>query len=552
MMLATIFTRTVDDRWRGTAISALTAGLVLLGAMAAYSSLDLSIYNNLPEAMRALMGIPDGADPAALSYAVGFGLIAAMTLAGLSVSMGASTIAGEERDGTVGLLLGNPKSRRDVVVAKTAAMIALTAIAAFILLVAGLGSPRILGVTIGSAAVGAQVLHMLLNALLWGMLAVAVGAMTGNRALASGLSAGVMVASYFFVGLLPLFSWGVGIAKVLPWYWFDGHNPINNGVDGWYLLLQIASIAVLATVAWAGVVRRDLRKPMSSAGLVDRLRDHPVVGRILARTATGASVARIWTKTATESRTLLTITAALMFGMMGLLMGPMYAALESTLVSFSSSLPENLMAMFGGADMSTPEGWYQTETLGLMAPIAVVLVAANIGAKALAGEEQRRTMGLLLANPIPRSRVVLEKAFAMLLQALVVGFATFAGIAGGSLVAGLGMSIPNIAATSLLVTLLGVMFGAVALALSAATGNVRTAVMGTVGVVGVSYAVNAILSISESFAPWLRLSPFHWYLGSDPLVNGMSWSDAALFLTITAILIASAVVLFDRRDLRRS
>ena len=74
--------------------------------------------------------------------------------------------------------------------------------------------------------------------------------------------------------------------------------------------------------------------------------------------------------------------------------------------------------------MSTPEGWYTLETFGLMAPVGVILVTAIMGAGAFAGEESRRTMGMLLANPISRSRIVFEKAIPMVLFALAVGFAT--------------------------------------------------------------------------------------------------------------------------------
>ena len=63
-----------------------------------------------------------------------------------------------------------------------------------------------------------------------------------------------------------------------------------------------------------------------------------------------------------------------------------------------------------------------------MAPIAVMVVAITIGARALAGEEANLTMGLLLANPIRRRKVVIEKAYAMIALTLVVGVATWAGV----------------------------------------------------------------------------------------------------------------------------
>ena len=236
---------------------------------------------------------------------------------------------------------------------------------------------------------------------------------------------------------------------------------------------------------------------------------------------------------------------------MNALIAPMYAALEDTLVDFSADLPENLLAMMGGGDMSTPEGWYQLETFGLMAPIAVALVAAAVGIRALAGEEHDRTMGLLLANPISRRRIVLEKCAALIAHTAVVGVAIFAGVVGGSLLGGLGMSAANIGAASLQVTLLGIMFGALALAISAATGSVRAATLGTIGAFGVTYALNSIFAVADELDGWKRLSPFDWYLSGDPLNNGIDSASVGLFVGFSALFVVAAVALFDRRDLRR-
>jgi ABC-2 type transport system permease protein len=179
-----------------------------------------------------------------------------------------------------------------------------------------------------------------------------------------------------------------------------------------------------------------------------------------------------------------------------------------------------------------------------------MVVTVAIGSRALAGEEERRTMGLLLANPVRRSTVVHQTTLAMILYGIGVGFSIFAGVAIGSLLGGLGMNIGNIAATSLLVTLVGVAFGAFALVLSAVTGRVKVAVYGTVGVALMFYVANAFLPFSDSLAGLARLSPFYYYLSSDPLNSGMNWVHAAVLATLTAVLVAGAVLAFQRRDLR--
>ena len=48
---------------------------------------------------------------------------------------------------------------------------------------------------------------------------------------------------------------------------------------------------------------------------------------------------------------------------------------------------------------------------------------------------------------------------------------------------------------------------------------------------------------------WLEtLSPFHYYLGPNPLVNGLSVGYAALLVGLITAFSIAAVVAFDRRD----
>ncbi|NNE10757.1 MAG: ABC transporter permease subunit [Ilumatobacter sp.] len=186
-----------------------------------------------------------------------------------------------------------------------------------------------------------------------------------------------------------------------------------------------------------------------------------------------------------------------------------------------------------------------------MAPITVMVVAIAIGARGLAGEEAAGTMGLLLSNPISRRRVVIEKALAMVVHAAAVGAATFAGVAVADAMSGLGMSVVGIASVSLLVTLLGLGFGALALALGAWTGRTKTAVFGTIAVATTSHLLDAFLPLNDSLEPWAKLTPHAYYLGGDPLVRGFQIGDTAVLATVFATLVVVAVIGFERRDLRR-
>lgn len=72
----------------------------------------------------------------------------------------------------------------------------------------------------------------------------------------------------------------------------------------------------------------------------------------------------------------------------------------------------------------------------------------------------------------------------------------------------------------------------------------------TTGVAVVTWFMFSFFSLSETFEPIANASPFQWYLGSDPLLNGMDWTGAVLLSGTFVVLVAASIPLFQRRDLR--
>ena len=431
-------------------------------------------------------------------------------------------------------------------------MVGLTAVGALVLLAFGLLSPAVLGVELGGMHISALVFSMFIISIFHGFLAMAIGGWTGRNGLASGLTAGIMTISFIGVGLFPLIDALKEWARIFPWYYYSNGEPALNGMDWGGTGVLSAAIIVLAAVSVVGVNRRDLRGATTRTALIDRLRAHPLTKKVADRIAGSARVSRIWIKTLTEHQGLLIVVAYVEFFVMGILIGPMYTFIDEFLLDMAAAFPEALLSLFGGGDLGTPEGFYQVETFGMMAPIAVMVVTIAIGARALAGEEANRTMGLMLANPIKRSKIIYEKTLSMIVCAVIVGFATFAGVALGSVIGGLGMSIGNIAATCLLLTLLGLVFGALALAFSAGLGRPRIAIFGSIGIAIFLFVLNAFLPYSESLSGLAKATPFYYYLASDPLLTGMHWGHGAVLAGLFVVLVGASVILFQRRDLRQT
>lgn len=547
-MYSSVLTKTSRDRLLGMAIAAALIAVMLVFGIAVYRDVDLTLYyENMPPAILEMMGIPVGADAAGLAFGSMYSFIGALTIAGIAISMGTGSIAGEEAEGTIGILLANPKSRTSVLVSKAVAMLAVVAFGSGLLAGAGYLLPTLLEVDLTGYHVGALTLHVAVNAVFYGMLAAAIGASTGRARLASGTAIGVMVVSYLGHGILPLVPGTETIVKFVPWYYFAGGSPNVNGVAWADLAVLAGASAALLGAAIAGINRRDLRSRSTGKSLLDWLREHPMTKRMADRIAGSTRVSGIAMKTASEHQGLLVVCAIVMF-YITLMMGPLYSLMDEAILDLASQFPDVLVAMVGGADMSTLEGFLQAEIFSITGPVTFGVLAILIGARAISGEEEKKTMGVLLANPVTRSQIIREKSLALIGYAAALGVVTFLGTWVTVALSGSAIPIANIGATSLLLTLLGLVFGGLTLTVGAATGKTRLTSYAGAGAMVIAYFIWSFFPLSDRFSGWARISPFHYYLGSNPLVNGMNWGHAAVLMGAFVALVALSMPLFERRD----
>jgi hypothetical protein len=100
-----------------------------------------------------------------------------------------------------------------------------------------------------------------------------------------------------------------------------------------------------------------------------------------------------------------------------------YPSISKNAASFEKllgSLPEGLRKAFG-EDFASPAGYLQARLFSIFAPVLLLIYAIGAGSRAIAGEEERQTLDLLLSTPAPRRRVVLDKALAMVAASAGLG-----------------------------------------------------------------------------------------------------------------------------------
>lgn len=169
----------------------------------------------------------------------------------LTIGYGAACLAGQDEDGTLGLLTVLPVRRAAIVVQKTAAMAVQAAVLAItVAVLVIIGRSFQLDVTVGNAAsVSAAVFLMGLD---FGLVTMAAGALTGRRGAAIGTGTALAAASYLLSSLAPVVSWIQPGRYASLFYWSVGNNQITQGVSpGDYAVLILTGLCALAVAVLA-------------------------------------------------------------------------------------------------------------------------------------------------------------------------------------------------------------------------------------------------------------------------------------------------------------
>jgi ABC-2 type transport system permease protein len=234
--------------------------------------------------------------------------------------------------------------------------------------------------------------------------------------------------------------------------------------------------------------------------------------------------------------------------------GAMYASFWPTIhnpemAKAMAAYPKGVMEAFNYNDLTSAAGYLSGAVYGLLIPLLVTVFAISGGTRAVAGDEEAGTLDLVLAHPVGRARLALQRFAALALGILVIAaLLGLAMIALSGPVDLAGVSTAEFAAVSLQLALFGITFAALAFAVGAATGRKGLALGVSAGVAVLAYLANSVLPQVESLA-WARnLSPFHWYLGGGPLVNGFQPTNALLLLATAAILVGAGTYAFTHRD----
>jgi ABC-2 type transport system permease protein len=210
--------------------------------------------------------------------------------------------------------------------------------------------------------------------------------------------------------------------------------------------------------------------------------------------------------------------------------------------------PPTLKKIFNLSDYGTGRGYLNTELFSLMLPAMFLVFGIGRGARLLAGEEEDRTLDVLVSAAPSRRRVLAEKALGLAVAIVILGMVLLVTAEVANLVVGMDIAFLDLLRGTTPMTALGVEFGLIALAVGAATGRRSVAIGVTTTIAVGAYALYVLSQLVTAVHSWRALSAFTLALDHGPI--GPDWSVGYLTLVLTGVVVlVGSFVVFDRRDL---
>ena len=174
------------------------------------------------------------------------------------IRLGTNTIAGEERDATIDILLANPVSRVSALAQKFGALIVSSLALVGAVWVSLLAGSALFDMGLDFWRVTQACVSLALFGWAFGAVALAVGSATGKTGTTFAVTSAVGVAAYLMYTFAPLVDALESLKYLSLFYYYIAVDPLANGISVAHALVMVVVTAALFGVAAYTFNRRDL------------------------------------------------------------------------------------------------------------------------------------------------------------------------------------------------------------------------------------------------------------------------------------------------------
>jgi ABC-2 type transport system permease protein len=245
------------------------------------------------------------------------------------------------------------------------------------------------------------------------------------------------------------------------------------------------------------------------------------------------------------------VALAVFVGVFALLIVGIFPSVEASGVDFEAyveNLPTAVSEGFNVQAINTIQGFLAAELYQFVWLLLLGLYMAYAGGGTVAGDVETGRLDLLLATPVSRRRLVLEKFLSLSVPIVLVNLFGLLFVYGGAVLVDESIAIADLAAVHLLSIPYLYVCASVGLLLSVVLSRADVAQRGGIAAVFALFLLDTV-SLGTDYE-WLgKLSPTRYFDPTDILVEGTYDVGGALVLSAaTVLLVLASLLRFQQRD----
>lgn len=251
---------------------------------------------------------------------------------------------------------------------------------------------------------------------------------------------------------------------------------------------------------------------------------------------------------------LLSCTAiAVSFVWMMVAVFPSFSGKAEQMTKAFENYPDAMLKAFNiemDSFLTSLEGFLAGENFSIMWPIILIVLALAFASSTIAGEIDRGTIEILLAQPISRIKIFLSKYFAGLIMLLIFVFASVFSAVPLALLYNVDFNLQSYLAISILGTLFGFSILGISIMFSSIFSEGGKASSAVGGILILMYALNIIAAFKESLGNLKYFSFFYYFDHNAAMLhNQIDAAAAIVFLSVGIVCASIGAVAFVKRDI---
>lgn len=259
----------------------------------------------------------------------------------------------------------------------------------------------------------------------------------------------------------------------------------------------------------------------------------------------------IFLKTITERRWFM-IGWSMGFIAFAALMVTFYPAMhmDGAIDALLANMPKAFEGLIGDlADLQNFPSYIASQLFDIRLPLIAGIMAIILGQSLSTAEEERGELRTMLALPVSRVRLLLQKWLALVVITGVAVLALYAGIAiTAPFVDGATIDTDDLLRLLAMTWLLMIAYGTIAFGIGSVTGNKGAATAISIFVIIGSFILSTFGQAVDWLADYEWLSLLHYFPAVDVATNGIEWINIAVLGGLTAIVLVVALMVFRSRD----